>query len=184
MKRDLVFLEGRKIYLRPFLEKDISTEYLRWINNHKISSHLEVSRFPSSLIDMKNFFKSQKELKKTIFFSICLKKNRKHIGNCSLSNIDWINRRAQYGRLIGDQGNDSKGAGTETLKILQNYAFNKLNLNTIWTGVSEANKYSIKSNIKAGMKKVGKFPESIFYEGKYYNLICFCLTKSEYKKIE
>lgn len=74
MKSDLVFLEGRKIYLRPFLEKDISTEYLRWINNHKISSHLEVSRFPSSLIDMKNFFKSQKELKKTIFFFDLFKK--------------------------------------------------------------------------------------------------------------
>ena len=40
--------------------------------------------------------------KNIVLFAICLK-NHKHIGNCSLTNIDWINRRAQYGRIIGQK---------------------------------------------------------------------------------
>ncbi len=78
----------------------------------------------------------------------------------------------------------TKGCGTETLRLLQDYAFNKLNLNSIWTGVSERNIASIKSNLKAGMKKVGNFPESIFYSGKLVNMICFCITKKQFKKIK
>ena len=66
-------------------------------------------------------------------FAIC-NKNGKHVGNCSVSQIDWVNRKCVYGRMIGDKKNSPKGAGTETLKLLQKYVFENLNLNLMWTG--------------------------------------------------
>ena len=111
-----------------------------------------------------------------------LKKNHKHIGNCSLTNIDWINRRAKYGRIIGVKNRNFKGLGSEAMELLKEYAFNKINLNSIWTGVNEKNIASIKSNIKSGMKKIGVFPEAVFYNGKLVNMIMFCITKKEFEK--
>ena len=32
-----------------------------------------------------------------------------------------------------------KGAGTEALKLLQNYVFQELNLNSMWSGVCKGN---------------------------------------------
>lgn len=183
MKNKVIFIEGKKIYLRAFNEKDVNENYIKWINSQKLSNHIEANRFPNTLSDLKQYYVKQKKSKNSVLLAICLKKNNQHIGNCSLTNIDWINRRAQYGRLIGIKNSNTKGCGTETLKLLQEYAFNKLNLNSIWTGVSEKNLASIKSNLKAGMKKVGNFPESIFYSGKLVGMVCFCITKKQFKKI-
>ncbi len=182
MRNKAIFIEGDKIYFRPFTTKDVNGNYLKWINNQKLSNHIEANRFPHTLSDLKSYYLRQQKSKNSILLAICLKKNDQHIGNCSLTNIDWINRRAQFGRLIGILNKDTKGCGTEALKLLQRYAFNKLNLNSIWTGVSEKNIASIKSNLKAGMKKVGSFPESIFYDGKFVKMICFCITKKQFEK--
>ena len=162
MKNKVIYIEGKKIYLRPFNEKDVNENYLKWINNQKLSNHIEANRFPNTLSDLKKYYLKQKDSKHSVLLAICLKKNNQHIGNCSLTNIDWVNRRAQYGRLIGILNKKTKGCGTETLRLLQDYAFNKLNLNSIWTGVSERNNASIKSNLKAGMKKGWKFSRVYF----------------------
>ena len=63
-------------------------------------------------------FMQESYSKNSIMFAIC-NKNGKHIGNCSVSQIDWVNRKCVYGRMIGDKKNSPKGAGTETLKLLQ-----------------------------------------------------------------
>ena len=75
-----------------------------------------------------------------------------------------------------------KGLGTEALELLKEYAFNKLNLNSIWTGVNQKNIASIKSNIKSGMKKIGVFPESVFYQGELVDMVLFCITKKKFEK--
>ena len=35
-KKNLPFLIGKKIYLRQFLKRDITSKYLSWINSKKI----------------------------------------------------------------------------------------------------------------------------------------------------
>lgn len=182
MKNKTIFIVGKKIYFRPIEIKDINLKYLKWINDEDISGHLETNRFPNSIKDLQEYYKSNKNSKNSVLFAICLKKNNQHIGNCALTNIDWINKRAQYGRLIGVQKKNLKGLGSEALKLLQEYAFNRINLNSIWTGVNEKNIASIKSNIKSGMNKVGSFPEAVFYKGKLVRMILFSITKKEFEK--
>ena len=181
MKNKVLFAGGRQVYIRPLELKDINKKYVRWINDQDLSGHLEANRFPNSIKDLKNYYESAKSSKNTVLFAICLKKNNEHIGNCSLTNIDWVNRRAQYGRVIGVKYKNLKGVGTEVLNILQEYAFEKINLNSIWTGVNQKNIASIKSNKKAGMKKIGSFPESIFYNGRFENMVLFSMTKKDFK---
>ena len=128
-----------------------------------------------SFKDLENYYKTNLNSKNSSLFAICDKKNR-HIGNCSISQIDWINRRCSYGRLIGENF-AVKGAGTEALKLLQNYVFQELNLNSMWSGLII---YLQKSN-KAGMIKTGYF-KAFYRSGKYYDVEIFQL-QSKYLRI-
>lgn len=182
MKLKIKYLKGKLIYLRALEKKDINRNYLSWINNIEENYFIESSRFPKSKKELNEFYTKNMISKNSVMFAIC-KKNGKHIGNCSVSQIDWVNRKCIYGRMIGDKKNSPPGAGTETLRLLQKYIFEILNLNTMWTGVSENNLKSIKSNISCGMKKVGKFPQGLYVKNKYDDVIIFAMTKKEYKRL-
>ena len=182
MNLQIKFLKGNLIYLRALEKKDINEKYLSWINNIEENHFIESARFPHSKKSLDEFYKKNFVSKNSIMFAVCNKKGI-HIGNCSVSQIDWVNRKCVYGRLIGDKKNSPKGAGTETLKLLQKYIFEQLNLNLMWTGVSTKNVKSIKSNINCGMKRVGKFPEGFFINNKYDDVIIFAMTRKEYKRL-
>ena len=117
-----------------------------------------------------------------MIINICLKKNHQHIGNCSVSNIDWINRRCRYGRLIGEKKYRAKGYGSQVTQLIQKYVFLKLNMNSLFTGCREGNISSIKSNLKSGMLIEGRQKESIYSQGKYFDEIRFGMTKKMFLK--
>lgn len=176
------FINGQKVYLRPFLRKDLTSQYLKWINSADTNLYLETGKIPISEKDLENFYISNFKSKNSVLFAICNKKDE-HIGNCSISQIDWINRRCLYGRMIGDFRKAKKGTGTEVLKLIQKYVFETLNLNSMWTGVCADNLASIKSNIKCKMRKVGIMKEAFFRNDKYYDVVIFSITKKEYTKL-
>lgn len=180
IKNNIIFLEGKNVFLRPFLRKDINKKYLKHINS-KINFFLETGKIPINEIDLINYYNENKKSKNSILFA-AINKNGAHIGNCSISNIDWINRRCTYGRLIWNE-KKTNGLGSEILKLLQSYIFNTLNLNSMYTGVVSENTASIKSNLKCGMKIAGKYEESFFRDNRYYDTILFSLTKKQYIKI-
>ena len=179
LHKKLSYLEGKKVYLRPFLKKDLSKSYLRWINDYHNTSFLEAGKFPVSEYELSDYFKKNLDSKNSIFFAICNNKH-KHIGNALINNIDWVNRRCSYGRLIGDLKNSPAGAGTEVLQLLQKYVFSVLNLNTMWTAVCSKNFSSIKSNIKSGMNNCGNIKEFFYRDNKYYECTFFSINRKQY----
>lgn len=183
MKINIKFIDGKKIFLRPFLKSDLTKEYLKKINS-KLNNFLETGKIPISDIDLEKYYLSNLNSKNSILFAVCEKKNGKHIGNCSITNIDWINRRCSYGRLIWTTNKELSGSGTEVLKLIQKYVFEELNLNSIFTGVVSSNKASIKSNLKCGMKLTGKFEQSFYKNNKYHDSLLFSLTRKQYQKLK
>ena len=176
-KNEIVFIKGKNIFLRPFLKEDLTKKYLKFINS-EINSFLETGKIPVNEKDLENYYNENQKSKNSILFAVCDMKSN-HIGNCSLTSIDWINRRCSYGRLIWGQ-NKKKRLGTEVLKLLQKYVFETLNLNSMYCGVVSINKPSVKSNINSGMKIVGKYEEAYFRNNKYYDFILFSITKKQY----
>lgn len=182
MHKKIKFLEGKNIYLRPFLKSDLKGNYIKWINNLRVNFFLETGKLPINEKDLEEYYKSNLNSKNSILFAICNNSDQ-HIGNCSISQIDWINRRCLYGRMIGEKKNVKKGSGSEVLKIIQKYVFHTLNLNSMWTGVCADNIASIKSNINCNMKKVGVFKDAFFRDNRYLDVVIFSITKNEFEKI-
>ncbi len=76
-------------------------------------------------------------------FVIAHKDTEEYIGQLDLIKIDWPNRVGTIGIVIGTKENLSKGYGTEAIKLLQDFVFNKLNLNKLELDVRSFNERAI-----------------------------------------
>lgn len=174
----LYFREGKITYLRPLLKSDICSEYLAWLNNpdlNKYSSHFRT--WPTLEQDLEDFYSQGLKDNKNVVFAACCKKTGKHFGNCSLNNIDWINRNAQFNVNIGITKFRTIHF-LDILKIIANYSFNTLNLNKI-TGGSEIPGI-LELHERMGWEKEGILKKHLFRDGEYHDIILFALFKDNY----
>lgn len=106
---------------------------------------------------------------KSINFGIHDKDSSKLIGDIGINSIDLKNQHAEIGMTIGDKNYWGKGYGTDTVRVILNYCFNKLKLNKVYLDVWEENKRAIGCYLKCGFKKDGVLREHVFRDGMYHN---------------
>jgi RimJ/RimL family protein N-acetyltransferase len=100
------------------------------------------------------------------------------IGVCGLTDIDWVNRRAEFSLYIGREWH-GKGLGRKALVALLDKGFDELNLNTIW-GESFDNNPAQKMFLKVGMKHTG-YREAFYYrEGAYVHANLYSIRRDEW----
>ncbi|MFW9971053.1 MAG: GNAT family N-acetyltransferase [Candidatus Odinarchaeota archaeon] len=121
----------------------------------------------------------------SIHFSILISHEdaiEKLIGNCGLHKIDWKNRVAEAGILIGEKEYQNKGYGTEAMELLVEYGFNTVNLNRIELYTYEYNIRALKSYKKVGFIEEGRKRQFMWSNGKYYDAILMGILAEEWKE--
>lgn len=162
---------GKKVYLSPINpgdEEDIK-KYARWMNDLSVSIGLGVAHSTHDLKSEKEFIEDM--VKQGHIYAIVLVENDELIGNCSLFDLDHVNRTAGMGLFIGEQYCRYKGYGTEAVQLLVEYGLRILNLNNIMLKVFEFNKPAIRCYEKAGFSVFGRRTKSCLVSGKYYDEI-------------
>jgi diamine N-acetyltransferase len=124
-------IEKGRIRLRLLEESDLPMT-LRWRNQDHIRKwfvHSEVI----SAEQHQEWFKQYLERDNDYVFIIEETRNfHKPVGQISLYNIDWKQRRADYGRLlIGEPNAQGKGIAKKANYLLLHYAFAILGLNKV-----------------------------------------------------
>lgn len=175
-------LEGERVILREYRKEDLP--FMRkWVNDYEITQYLSnVFLYPHSVADTENFLNSMMEGKMKGFV-IAHKDTEEYIGQLDLIKIDWINRVATIGIVIGTKENLGKGYGTEAIKLLQKYSFNKLNLNKLELDVRAFNERAIKCYEKSGFKVEGVIRENYFENGKYTDTVKMGILRREWEEI-
>ncbi len=176
------FIIGEKICLRGLERSDLEGRYLDWINDPEVTTFMTAGLFPQTMEKLERYFSSISNDQYGVYFAIVDKSNGKHIGNAKLENIDWINRRCEFGILVGEKSYWGKGVATEATALAVEYAFTKLNLRKVQLEVVEDNIAAVKCYEKVGFKKEGLLREMNHFRGKYLNVICMGILKSELKK--
>lgn len=150
------FLAGKRISLCGLLPEDLDPRgaYYRWLNDLSLDLYSERSYFPNSPQRMESYYQLSIE-KKLILLGICDNASGRHIGNITLQELDWLNRRAFMGYLIGEKDFSGKGIASEACLMMMYYGFNKLNFERIWTTVSAKHAASLKVAEHAGLKREG-----------------------------
>jgi len=170
---------GKRVILRALEKEDIKNCW-KWINDPEIIKGLYMI-FPMSKYEEEKWYERSIGDDRNKYFAIEV--NKKHIGNIGLHGIDWINRKAELGIMIGEKDYLNKGYGTDAIKTTLRYAFNKMNLHKIQLRVYEFNKRALKCYEKCGFKKEGVMREDLFRDGKYYNAVFMSILRSEFNEI-
>lgn len=104
----------------------------------------------------------------------------KLVGSLAFNNIDWRNRSAEFGIMIGDKAYWNQGYGTDAVRLMVTYGFHTLNLHRIFLHVFENNPRAIKAYEKAGFVHEGRLRRAEFKEGKYIDVLVMSILKDEF----
>lgn len=172
------FLIGERVYLRPLDEADLD-RCLGWINDPEVISTLG-RRFPMSATLEREWLTGQYKSEKTLSLAIVVKDGDQHIGNCGFNDIDYANRKAVFGILIGEKDQWGKGYGPEAARLIVDYGFNQLNLHRISLTVYSNNPRAIRAYEKVGFVHEGTLRESYFRDGRYYDTLVMAIVDRDW----
>ncbi|WMM23306.1 GNAT family protein [Tissierella sp. MB52-C2] len=177
-------LTGERIILREYRKEDLT--YMRnWVNDIEITQYLsDIFLYPHTLNNTESFLDALLQGNSNMRgFVIAHKETEEYIGQADLVKIDWINRVATLGIVIGTKDNLNKGYGSESIKLIQEFVFNSLNLHKLDLEVSAHNERAINCYKKCGFKEEGRIRENSFKNGKYVDTIFMGILKREYKSM-
>jgi ribosomal-protein-alanine N-acetyltransferase len=181
-KRD-VFMRGEKIILKVLTEKDVQESgWYGWFNDAETTEFMQQRYFPNTLDKQLEFYRSDILHSSTKVQLGILPYETPHIiGVVSLSGIDFVNRKAEFGIVIGDTSVRGKGYGTEACALIIKHGFERLSLNKITLGVHAAHKAAIRSYEKAGFRIDGVLREDVLLNGTFHDTVTMSILASEYR---
>ncbi|MEG1008538.1 MAG: GNAT family protein [Clostridia bacterium] len=173
-------LFGNKVELREITLED-TNNIIRWRNNIKVKKNFCVQE-DFTIERHTNWYNTYILSGKAIQFIIVDKDNNKDVGSVYLRDIDYKNKKAEFGIFIGDDLCRGKGLGTECAEIIIQYAFEKLKIHKVFLRVFEDNVNAIKSYQNAGFNVEGNFKDDICVnENEYRNMVFMGIINSERK---
>jgi len=175
-------IKGKLVNLRAVEKKDLE-EIMKWVNDREITKYLAAFLYPVSRLEEEKFLEKAMSHDDTEKNLVIETKEGIYIGQIGLHKIDWRNRNAELGIVIGNKEYWGKGYGTDAIEILLNHTFNQMNLFKVYLRVFEYNKRGIRCYEKCGFKEEGRLRKNHFYNGEYYDVILMGILKDEFIKI-
>lgn len=175
-------LIGQRIVLREYRMEDL--DFMRmWVNDPEITDTLsDIFTYPQTLHDTESFLRLTVEGKTgSKGFVIAEKESLAYIGQIDLHKVDWKNRSAVLGIVIGRKECLSLGYGKEAIDLLMDFAFNGLNLHRIELEVLEYNERAKRCYAKCGFREEGVSRDKVYKRGRYWDIVRMSLLESEYR---
>ncbi len=162
-------IETNKFILENFKLSDVKLNYLKWLQNEKVSKFITKSNF-NNLEDLKKFIK-ENYLKKNYLFLKILNKQKSHIGNVRIYNINFKKSSAYFGILIGDQKSWNKGLTQEIIHQIGKYLYKNFGVVKILLGVNKKNTGALNAYKKAGFIFINKH-KNLMCRNYFLNKLC------------
>ncbi len=172
---------GEKVRLRPVEREDLP-RFVRWFGDAEVRRHLSVY-LPLSLVQEERWFErltERLESGREVVLAIDTL-DGVHIGNSGLHAIDWKNRSAELGIVIGEKDYWDRGCGTDAVRLLLRLAFGEMNLHRVYLRVDEDNLRGIRCYEKCGFQKEGLLRDAVFREGAYHGQWLMSVLRGEYR---
>lgn len=175
-------IQGKKVILRAIEEEDLPL-LQKWANAPEIGYLLAGWHFPTSMDDQRKWLNSfdvnslhQRFAIDTPDFGL--------IGTANLVDINWKDRNAFHGMLLGDKDIRGKGYGVDTIMAVMKYAFEELGLIRLDGSMIEYNKPSLGVYInKCGWKQEGIQRQWYFRKNQFWDKIIVGITRDDYTEM-
>ena len=174
------FLVGQKVYLRRVERGDLETHYFQWLNDPEVTRYMNQGNFPNSMESMVDYYEASVNSEKQVNLAIVTREEDRHVGNIALNSIDWVNRTAEVGLLIGEKDYWGKGITSEAMELLEGYAFDRLNLRKLWSGPRAGNVAVVILHKKLGWVQEGRLRQEMMRDNQFHDVLMFGLLREEY----
>lgn len=138
-----VKIETERLILRNIRPDDVSQDYADWLNDPEVNRYLSCAGVHHTIESCMDYIRSYKNRNDRALIGIYLKENGLHIGNLTLSTIDWKDRTGTVGICIGRKEYTGKGLGKEALGAVIQYCFNQLGLGRLQAYLNVENTKSL-----------------------------------------
>ena len=160
-----------KIKLRK-ITLDDTKKIVKWRNNSNVKKNFCYQEDLTVNIHEK-WFKTRITTGEVIQFIIIDEEKNKEVGSTYLRDIDYKNKKAEFGIFIGEDDARGRGIGTESVKKTIKYGFQKLKLHKIMLRVFSNNTSAIRAYEKAGFNYEGTAKDDILLKNGLYQDIVF-----------
>lgn len=154
MEQPIVNIIGEKVALGP-RRRDLIPLHQRWANDFAAARNLGAFG-PVTVECEEAYFERLNSTERSVFFVIYERAGWRPIGGTEWMHIDHRNGRADFGIFIGEADARGKGYGTETTRLMLDYAFTALGLRSVALTVAEWNIAGQRAYAKAGFKEFGR----------------------------
>ncbi|MBN1937701.1 MAG: GNAT family N-acetyltransferase [Anaerolineae bacterium] len=173
-------LVGQKCYLSP-CSVDDAVRWTQWDNNLEVSIPLGDEAYtPYSLAKMQDILNDIAKNQSHIFGIVDLETDEL-IGRCMLFNVNHVDRNAMLGIVIGEKTYWGQGYGQDAIRLLLDYGFNLLNLNSVMLGAFEFNVRAMHCYQKIGFKEIGRRRQARIIAGHKYDVVLMDILAEEFE---
>ena len=179
MDQPVVNIVGDRIALGP-LRRDLIPLYMRWSNDFYLQRTFGDLPKPITLEEREARQAQQATTSDAYWFNIYEIDGWRPIGRTDLFELDWRNRSARFGIMIGETDARGKGYGTEATRLMLDYAFTALGLHSVMLDVSEYNLAGRHAYEKAGFREIGRRRQCDLLNGHLWDLILMDCIATEF----
>ena len=172
-------LVGARCYLSPCQPED-AAKWAEWFNDLAVTLPLgDEAYVPAGLERMREDVADTIRRREHVFSIVELEAD-KLIGRGLLFNVDVVNRSAMLGLVIGEKGYWGQGYGQDATRLLLEYAFGLLNLNSVMLGAFSFNQRAIQAYRRVGFKEIGRRRQARIIAGRAYDVILMDILAEEF----
>jgi RimJ/RimL family protein N-acetyltransferase len=179
--RPIVNIVGERVALGP-LQREHVPLFERWMNDfatQRLSGFPEPAE-PWGTERVTQFMDRILSNPDRAWFVIYEAESWRPIGHANLRGIDYRHRTAEFGITIGDPADRGKGYGTESTRLILDYAFTALDLHNVLLDTNEYNEAAIRAYQKAGFKEIGRRRQAYSMGGRLWDVIFMDCLASEF----
>lgn len=176
-------IHGKTVVLRAPEMRDIS-QLNKWANDPEIWKLLGGWHFPYSSLSTEKWIASLNNNNQASHVFCIEAPERGLIGTANLIQIDWRNRHAEHGIMLGEPEMRGKGFGFDAVMALMRYAFDELGMVRLDTGMLAFNERSINFYTKyCGWEIEGRRRNWYYRGGRYYDMVMAGVTQESYRTL-
>jgi RimJ/RimL family protein N-acetyltransferase len=169
-------VRGEIVSLEPATPDDLPL-FCSWFASLEVTRYLLI-RFPPSLQMEEEWYRRMAASNDTVHWAI--RAESRTVGVSGIHEIDWLNRHATTGTIIGDPADWGKGYATEAARLRTAFAFNDLGLERLETQSFAENIGMHRALQRAGYREIGRRRHTQFADGRWHDTLIFELLREEW----
>ncbi len=172
-----MLIRGDKVELRAIERGDVPN-YVPWFNDAETVAYF--GRYePMSLAAEERWYEEQGKNPEVQNYAVYFKDE--HIGAAGFAHLDFKNRNAEVGLMVGRKDLWDQGLGRDILRALLRHGFDQLNMHRIYLRVFAENARAVRCYEKTGFRHEGRHRHAIYRHGRYHDILWMSVLEDEYR---